>query len=146
MTTEEPERPRIVVGVDGSAHATDAVKWGARQAGLVGAVLELVTAWGLPRIYTGPLPSPSDDKPAAHAEGILDDAERTARREHPGVAIRRSAIDGPPAQVLVEASRGATLLVVGSRGRGKFTGMMLGSVSRHCVTNATCPVLVLREE
>ena len=53
-------------------------------------------------------------------------------------------INGHPAPVLVEASKGADLLVVGSRGHGEFVGMLIGSVSEYCVTNAHCPVLVHR--
>ncbi len=139
------ERPRIVVGVDGSTNSMDAVKWGARQAELMGAELELIAAWSWPNIY-GDVPLPSNYDPAADAGHILDDAEQTVRKEHPGVAFRRMAIQGHAAAILVEASRGAALLVVGSRGRGSFVGMVLGSVSQHCVTNAMCPVLVLRSE
>jgi len=53
-------------------------------------------------------------------------------------------IDGHPAPVLVEASKGAELLVVGSRGHGEFVGMLIGSVSEYCAAHALCPVLVHR--
>jgi nucleotide-binding universal stress UspA family protein len=56
----------------------------------------------------------------------------------------KSIAYGHPAQVLIEASREADLLVVGSHGHGAFTGMVLGSVSIHCVTSAFCPVVVVR--
>jgi nucleotide-binding universal stress UspA family protein len=64
--------------------------------------------------------------------------------EHPGISVQATIVEGRPAMVLVEASERADLLVVGSRGHGEFAGMLLGSVSEHCVTNAHCPVLVLR--
>ena len=66
-------------------------------------------------------------------------------RAHPNITVRPRAVEGHPAHVLIEASRGAELLVVGSRGHGAFSGMVLGSVSQHCVTQAHCPVLVLRD-
>jgi nucleotide-binding universal stress UspA family protein len=155
--TEGSEMPRIVVGVDGSEHSMDAVKWAAHQAELMGAELVLVSVWGWPKSYGdptigdptigGPMPMPPPDyNPATHAEHDLDAAEQTVRKAHPELPLRRLAIDGPPAPVLVEASSSATLLVVGSRGRGAFMGMLLGSVSQHCVTNAKCPVVVIRNE
>jgi nucleotide-binding universal stress UspA family protein len=57
-----------------------------------------------------------------------------------------TVIEGHPAPALIEASRGADLFVLGSRGHGEFVGMLLGSVSEHCVTHAHCPVLVLRDQ
>jgi nucleotide-binding universal stress UspA family protein len=75
---------------------------------------------------------------------VLDDAARTVHDLHPGIDLRTVALEGHPAPILVRASRGAELLVVGCRGHGEFLGMVLGSVSEHCVTNADCPVLVLR--
>ena len=60
--------------------------------------------------------------------------------------VESRIVKGHPSPVLIEPSRGADLLVVGSRGHEEFVGMLLGSVSDHCVSNATCPVLVVREE
>jgi nucleotide-binding universal stress UspA family protein len=59
--------------------------------------------------------------------------------------VRTEVVEGHPALVLVEVSNGADLLVVGNRGHGGFAGMLLGSVSEHCVTHAHCPVLVMRD-
>jgi nucleotide-binding universal stress UspA family protein len=56
----------------------------------------------------------------------------------------RQVIEGPPARVLIDASQNADLLVVGSRGHGAFAGMLIGSVSQHCVHHASCPVVVVR--
>ena len=82
--------------------------------------------------------------PAAEATKVLDDAVAKLRARHPSVEIHTSVTEGYTAQILVEASVGADLLVVGSRGHGEFAGMLLGSVSEHCVTHAHCPVLVFR--
>ena len=76
---------------------------------------------------------------------MLDGALETFRAAHSGVPVQPVAVQGHPAPVLVEASRGADLLVVGSRGHGEFAGMLLGSVSQYCVTQAHCPVLVFRD-
>jgi nucleotide-binding universal stress UspA family protein len=135
---------RVVVGVDGSAPSEDAVAWAAGQAELIGAELELVTAWEWPSTYGAPMVLPEQFNPAGDAERLLVDTEAAVKRAHPGLSVRRSTAEGHPAPILVEASKGATLLVVGSRGHGAFIGMVLGSVSEHCVTNAHCPVVVVR--
>jgi len=135
---------RIVVGVDGSPSSAAALDWAAHQADLTGSTLELVTAWEWPMTYGAPIVVPPDYDPAADARQLLDDAAKTVRDLHPSIDLRTVALEGHPAPILVEASRGAQLLVVGCRGHGEFLGMLLGSVSEHCVTNADCPVLVLR--
>ncbi len=155
-TTEGSERSRIVVGVDGSTHSMDAVKWGARQAEMMEGEVVLVAVWGWPKGYGdpsigdpsigGPMPMPNDYNPAANAEHELDAAEQAVHKEYPGVPVRRLAIDGHPSQILVDASKAAAMVVVGSRGRGAFMGMLLGSVSQHLVHHAKCPVVVLRYE
>ena len=58
--------------------------------------------------------------------------------------VYKRQVQGHPAPLLVEASKGADLLVVGSRGHGEFVGMLIGSVSEYCATNARCPVLIHR--
>jgi nucleotide-binding universal stress UspA family protein len=66
---------------------------------------------------------------------------------HPDPAaagVQTAIVYGHPSEALIEASKTASLLVVGSRGHGAFTGMLLGSVSIHCVTSASCPVTVVR--
>jgi len=135
---------RIVVGVDGSACSVGALDWAAKQAELTGSVLEVLTTWEWPNSYGVVLVVPTGYDPEADARGVLEDVLKTVRDAHPGIAVRTIVVRGHPAPALVEASRGADLLVVGSRGHGEFTGMLLGSVSEHCVTNAHCPVLVLR--
>jgi nucleotide-binding universal stress UspA family protein len=143
-TTEQTGR-RIVVGVDGSDSSMAAVRWGAEQAALLGAELELVTAWEWPLNYGAPMLLPDDFNPEKDAMALLDEAEAAARQGHLDLRVHKRVREGHPAPVLVAASEGATMLVVGSRGHGAFVGMVLGSVSEHCVTSAKCPVLVIRD-
>jgi nucleotide-binding universal stress UspA family protein len=141
-----PTGRRIVVGVDGSGSASAALEWAARQAELTGSHLDVVIAWQWPMIYGSPFVLPADYNPADDARRVLDQVVATATAAHPNIEIRAIVMEGHPASALGEASKGADLLVVGSRGHGEFAGMLLGSVSEHCVTNAHCPVLVLRED
>lgn len=139
---------RIVVGVDGSAGSEAALRWAMAHARQTHASVEAVAAWQYPDMYGyswGYLPSmPDGGNFAASAEKVL--AETVARVKDQtgspaGVAIR--VVEGHPAQVLMEAARDARLLVVGTRGHGTFAGVLLGSVSRHCVQHAPCPVVVV---
>lgn len=74
----------------------------------------------------------------------LDATVREALGADPGVSVELEVREGNPAQQLIDASRGADLLVVGTRGHGGFAGMLLGSVSQHLAAHATCPVTVIR--
>lgn len=136
---------RMVVGYDGSGSADAALEWAVRQAAASGAVLEVVTAWRWPTSYGAPVPVPSDYDPAGDAAKLLDEGLAKVRSGHPELVVRPRVVEGPAAQVLVDASAGADLLVVGSRGHGELAGMLLGSVSEHCTAHAHCPVLVVRK-
>ena len=133
------EQRRIVVGVDGSPWSKAALAWAARQAELTGAVVEAVTAWELPAT-SGLDPQLYLDYPAAAAKMLTDAISELDSRApvHPRVE------PGHAAEVLAEASAGAELLVVGSRGHGGFLGALLGSVSLHCHHHAHSPVVVIR--
>ncbi len=138
----------IVVGVDGSPASAAALAWAARYARAMGATVRAVMAWHYPTA-AGPAPvgvAASSVTPEVEQSGheIMDQAIAAAFGDPPGVDIERRIAYGHPAQVLIDASKDADLLVVGSRGHGGFTGMMLGSVSTHCVTQAYCPVTVVR--
>jgi nucleotide-binding universal stress UspA family protein len=91
-----------------------------------------------------PIPIPSDFDPAEDARRMLEEVLKQTVAEHPDITVRSAVVEGRPSPVLVEASRGADMLVVGSRGHGELAGMLLGSVSEYCATNAHCPVMVLR--
>ncbi|MFI1518623.1 universal stress protein [Kitasatospora cineracea] len=142
MSAEGGSRP-VVVGVDGSASSKRALRWAARQAELTGAPLRPVLAWQLPPAYGMPVDF-SDTDFAGQARRVLEDSVTEVLGERPRVEVTPRVVQGHPAAVLTEEARGADLLVVGSHGRGAFTGMLLGSVGNHCVHHAACPVLVLR--
>ena len=130
----------IVVGVDGSEHARRALEWAIDEARLRGAELHLVHSWKFPP--PSPLPdggiAPADFEGAANA--ILDDACSIVPD---GVAIRREIANDNAAHALVRCSERADLVVVGARGLGGFTGLLLGSVSEQVVHHARCPVVVV---
>ncbi|WP_374985813.1 universal stress protein [Streptomyces fradiae] len=135
----------IVVGVDGSESSRSALRWAARQAALTGAELRPLQAWQLPPAYGMPVDY-SDVDVAKQTRRSLDQTIEEVVGAHPEVPVDARVVEGHPAAVLVEASRDADLLVVGSHGRGAFAGMLLGSVSGHCVHHASCPVLVVRSD
>lgn len=135
---------RVVVGVDGSESSRSALQWAARQAHMTGARLEVVITWELPVSFGWLPPYPSDFNPAEDAQRTLDAEVKTVTDAYPDLVVQTTVVEGHPAPVLIDASRGADLLVVGSRGHGEFAGMLIGSVSEHCVANAHCPVLVWR--
>ena len=142
---EESTR-RIVVGIDGSDSSIGALDWAAHQAESTGSLLEVIMTWEWPTNFGWTAPLPADFTPETDARRVLDEAVEKVRSTHPGVDVRSTVLEGHPASALIEASRGADLLVLGSRGHGEFVGMLLGSVSEHCVTHAYCPVLVLRDQ
>jgi nucleotide-binding universal stress UspA family protein len=143
MTGSGGGRPRIVVGVDGSDCSKDALRWAARQAGFTGAAVDAVAAWQFPTFY-GWAPADSEDLDFASFAGqtLAGAVDDVFGPEHPDW-LRTRVIEGHAAQVLVEASAGADLLVVGSRGYGGFADALLGSVSTYCVHHARCPVTVI---
>ncbi|MYQ99518.1 MULTISPECIES: universal stress protein [unclassified Streptomyces] len=148
MAERQSERERIVVGVDGSEGSKQALNWAVRQAELTGGWVEAVIAWDVPQFHgaLGWMPPSSSDEAAleGRAQSEVTSAVEEAVAAHPTVQVSTVARYGTPASVLLEASRGAALLVVGSRGLGGFKGLLLGSVAQHCVQHAHCPVLVLR--
>ena len=110
---------------------------------MTGAEMEVVSAWHWPIIFAAPMPAYD---PAEDTAKMVEEILAKVRERHPDVRIQSTVIEGHPAPVLIEAAKGADLLVVGSRGHGEFVGMLLGSVGEHCVSHAPCPVVVFREE
>ena len=145
---EYGSQPRIVAGVDGSDSSLSALRWAVRQAGLTGAAVDAVAAWHYPVAAGGfgyvPMGTGEDYDFKEITEKALADAISSTVDPGSGVRVRGHVIEGNAAQVLLDASDGADLLVLGSRGHGGFAEALLGSVSQHCVHHARCPVLVIR--
>jgi nucleotide-binding universal stress UspA family protein len=139
------ESPRIVVGVDGSEHARRALRWALDEARLRHATVEAVHAWRwTPAGDLGGLALPVtalEGVEAAAARETLDDA--LAAEPAGDVPLERRLVSGAAAHALLDAAKGADLLVVGSRGHGGFTGLLLGSVSQQVSHHAPCPVVIV---
>ncbi|MFD2765155.1 universal stress protein [Micromonospora eburnea] len=137
----------VVVGVDGSVLSRAAVEFAAEEATVRGAPLHAVHA------YTHPTSSgPGDMQPLVYEESRLRDEEDRILVEslagltdrYPRVPLTREVVHGRPVAVLSEAARTAQLVVVGGRGRGELSGLLLGSVSQGVLHHADCPVAVVR--
>jgi nucleotide-binding universal stress UspA family protein len=149
MTTpeEHPQR-RIVVGVDGSEHSKQALRWAASLAAQSGATVDAVMAWEFPTsmgwsagTYVPDTWNPESDAEQALATAIDDvfGSERPA-------GLRPILREGNASKALLELSEGATMLVVGSRGHSGLTGRLVGSAAADCTQHASCPVLVVHGE
>lgn len=140
-TDADIARPLIVVGVDGSPESVKATAWGVEQARATGGSLELVIVWARPTSYGLPLVV-GGYNPEQEAQDVVDKAATGI--DLPPARLHKSVINGAAPTVLVDRSKHADLLVVGSRGHGGFAELLLGSVSDHCVHHAACPVVVVR--
>jgi nucleotide-binding universal stress UspA family protein len=139
------DRTSIIVGVDGSAPATNALEYAIEEAQLRRAPLRVIYAYAvIGNPITGSTGKDYYERVETEAKEFLQGIVATA----PSVGdldVEWVAAPGNPAEVLIAASEGATLLVVGSRGVGGFRGLLMGSVSTQCVHHSHCPVLVVRE-
>ena len=140
---------RIVVGVDGSAGSSTALRWALKVASETGAAVEAVHAWEFSYAWIDGY-APDVDRWAAQAEeeahACLDRAIAEVVGSRPCyVDVTRTVVEGSPTRALLDHSKDADLLVVGTRGRGGFTGLLLGSVSQQCVHHAHVPVVVVPE-
>jgi nucleotide-binding universal stress UspA family protein len=141
--------PHVVVGVDGSAESTAALRWAASYAAATEATISAVHAWhyaAAEPVPAGRPPQPITDQVRTMMQETLDAALSQVFGTAAPEKVSTKVAYGHPAMVLVNESAGADLLVVGNRGHGGFGGMLLGSVSIHCVTTAPCPVVVVREK
>jgi nucleotide-binding universal stress UspA family protein len=135
---------RVVVGVDGSESSKQALRWAARLAAADGSRIEAITAWDYPQAYNSPVDP--NWRPDLDAQAILDGTLAEVFGDAPPAGLVPIVRHGPPRTVLIGASQGAELLVIGSRGHGGFAGLLLGSVSSACSEHAHCPVLVLHDQ
>src|SRR5580693_1881104 len=140
----------IVAAVDGSEESLRAVDWAAREAVLRGAPLRIVSAAAtLPRMmdhHDGPGLEDVTDVLLDHRDQALATAAARAAKVSPDLLVDTDQLTGAPADAVTESGSGALMLVVGSRGVGAFTALILGSVSRYAATHAPCPVVVVRDE
>lgn len=142
----------IVVGVDGSEHSLAALRWAVAEARTRDVDLVVVHAWQYPYgAAIGSMPGEAAavrhelmDELGDDARAVVEQALEAVAAETAGLTVSTEVVEGSAGSVLVEAADGAELLVVGSRGRGGFTGLLLGSTGRYCAHSAPCPVVIVR--
>ena len=147
MASEGDARPPAVVGIDGSDGSVAALRWAVRYSAATGTPVRAVLAWHYPTAAAQP---PVGHAPEAVNKQVEDEEAATLREaiakaatDTPGVQVHGVVRYGHPAEVLIEESGQADVLVVGRRGHGGFLARHLGSVSLHCVNAAQCPVVVV---
>jgi nucleotide-binding universal stress UspA family protein len=147
----------VVVGVDGSAGAREALRWAAAEARLRRTRLRVVhvttsgffgaggAGYGYPYISgsVDTLPGAGFSDLRHAADDLLDEAIADVEADGGGLEIERQIVEGGAVEVLVHAVAEGDLLVVGSRGHGGFAGLLLGSVSQQCAHHAPCPVVIV---
>jgi nucleotide-binding universal stress UspA family protein len=133
---------KIIVGVDGSEASRAAVRWAAGEAALRGVPLVAVEAWEFsPLIFAADVPVALDELRASvteHLHGVVADEAGDV------VDVTELVVEKAPVPALLDEASAEDLLVVGSRGRGGFSGLLLGSVSQQVAQHATCPVVIVR--
>jgi nucleotide-binding universal stress UspA family protein len=142
---------RIVVGVEGSGGAKAALRWAIQTARYRGGYVEVVTAYSHTYVPASPdfnyVPIDPVDLEAEVEKmqaSVVD--EVLAEANCPDIDVRRVILRGRPADTLIKAAHGADMLVVGSRGRGGFRGLLLGSVSQQIAQHGDCPVVIVRPD
>lgn len=149
---ELPGGDRIVVGWDGSAASADAVAWAAEHAALTHRRLEVLVAWQITSLAAAVPHEPGIAPPITAYQELADTeaeagaalAREVAGDTLPAEAVSARAVRRPATAALLEAADDAALVVVGSRGRGGFAGLVLGSTSEQVSRHAPCPVVVVR--
>ncbi|MDA8291330.1 MAG: universal stress protein [Actinomycetota bacterium] len=135
----------VVVGVDGSKASDAALEWAAEEARMRGATLRVVHSWSLPTwSYSAYLPPVAFEEVEPAAREDLDRQVAQVLGPSPDVRVEKELREGPAAEQILDAAADAALVVVGSRGRGGFAGLLLGSVSAQVVQHAHCPVTIVR--
>lgn len=146
---------KIVVGVDGSPGAREALRWAVAEARLRGATLQVIHTWMVPFIealpepwvvgLTPPGPSVEEvyERLRDNAKQVLDSSVRAAQEIERDVETKGELVEGHAVTELLKAAHDADLLVVGTRGHGGFAGLLLGSVSQQCAHHASCPLVIV---
>jgi nucleotide-binding universal stress UspA family protein len=140
----------IVAATDGSEESLRAVDWAAREAELRGLPLRIVSAAALPprmaEYQTESGVATVADTVVGNRDRALAAATQRATAIAPDILVDADALSASPARAITDAGSGASMLVLGSRGMGAFTALILGSVSRYAAAHAACPVVVVREQ
>jgi nucleotide-binding universal stress UspA family protein len=133
---------RIVVGVDGSEHSNAALRWALAEAEAHSGMVTAVLAWQLPFV-SFPGAFDREELEEAYKNFLIETV--SAIVPTPAVPLETLVAEGDPTESMVEASKGANLLVMGIRGRSRFTGLLLGAVSQAVAANAHCPVVLVKQ-
>ena len=131
----------IVVGIDGSPHSEAALRWSLDLAEARQGELTAVFSWQVP-FMSVPMAFDRDQLEQEYKQYLVDVVSAVA--PSPPVPVRTLVAEGDPAEALIIASQRADLLVLGTRGRSPFAGMVLGSVSQRCAAAAQCPVVLVK--
>jgi nucleotide-binding universal stress UspA family protein len=133
---------RIVVGVDGSEHSNAALRWALAEAeARPDSQVTAVLAWQVP-FLSFPGAFDRDELEKAYKNFLIETVSGIAAK--PAVPLETLVAEGDPTQTMVEASKDASLLVLGIRGRSPFAGLLLGSVSQGAAATAHCPVVLVK--
>ncbi len=149
MADDGERRQVVAVGIDGSAESIVALRWASRYASATGAKVRAVHAWHYPAAFGAPegnAPVPVTEEVEQRMRDDLAQAVAQVYPEPDDARVETAVRYGHPVEVLIDESKNADLLVVGHHGHHAFTGMLVGSVSIHCVTSAACPVVVVPGE
>jgi nucleotide-binding universal stress UspA family protein len=134
---------KVVVGVDGSAHSDAAIRWALADAEKHQGQLTAVFAWQVPfNSFPGLYDREALEK--ASKEFLVERVSAAAPK--PAVPLTPLVAEGDPAEALITAAKDADLLVLGTRGRSRLAGLLLGSVSQRCAAAASCPVVLVKRE
>ncbi len=140
----------IVVGIDGSAHSRRAVEWAMREAAIHRVPLTVITVHEISVGYWGSgVAYPEDHAVAAHARQAAQtevDKVLADLGEPRPESVTVQSVSGTPAEAILDAAKDADMIVVGSRGAGGFTYLLMGSVSTRVAHRAHCPVVVIPPE
>jgi nucleotide-binding universal stress UspA family protein len=135
----------VVVGIDGSPQSIAALHWAAALAVLQKLELHVVVAWQVPNMLGWPVPLPENFDPREPALAVAGDAQRVLNEKYPCLPVQTHVVEGPASRCLLDMAQtvGASVLVVGARGHGEVTGLLIGSVSEYVTAHAKCPVVVV---
>ncbi len=135
--------PVVIVGVDGSAESSRALRWAADYVTQLGGVVHAITVWHQP-VQFGYRLATSDADLEQRARRSLEDTVAPVRADYPNLDLKSRLLRGHVVDEMVGLSNQADLMVLGNKGHGAFTGMMVGSVALKLVHHSRCPVTVIR--